>query len=76
MKIIIILVLSLIVYKTLAPNSEERYDVGFNDGYAVGYNTECKIRTTIVEGDWDDKNYSSGYKNGKQEGVNACRNKN
>jgi len=34
-------------------DSDERFDVGYDDGYAVGYNTECKIRATLIEGDFD-----------------------
>lgn len=54
-------------------SAESRYDSGYNDGYAEGYNTECKIRATMVEGDWNDKNYSRGYQEGKAAGVAACR---
>ena len=74
--IIIVIVLSFFAFKYFSPNAEERYDVGYSDGYAAGYNAECKIRATMVEGDWDNENYSSGYSDGKQEGINACRNKN
>lgn len=56
-------------------SSEEDYDMGYNDGYAEGYNTECKIRATMVKGDWDNKDYSRGYKNGNYEGAKACREK-
>lgn len=31
---------------------EERADVGYDDGYAVGYNTACQILKTLVEGDF------------------------
>lgn len=46
-----------------------RYDAGYSDGYAEGYNTMLEIRATIVEGDWGDEVYSLGYKNGRAEGV-------
>ena len=35
-------------------DSDERLDAGYSDGYAVGYNTECKIRAILIEGDFDD----------------------
>jgi hypothetical protein len=56
--------------------SEARYDTGFGDGYAVGYNTTCKIRATIVEGDWEDPDYSRGYNDGYKHGAIDCRRQN
>ena len=56
------------------PNEESRYDSGYSDGYAEGYNTECEIRSTLVAGNWDDEAYSRGYKNGRADGIVACRN--
>ena len=29
-------------------SSESAYDRGYDDGYAVGYNTTCKIRATML----------------------------
>ena len=55
-------------------SAEERYDAGWNDGHAIGYNTTCEIRATLIEGDWDDSNYSSGYTDGYAEGARDCRN--
>ena len=37
----------------IGEDADERLDAGYSDGYAVGYNTECKIRTTLIEGDFD-----------------------
>ena len=54
------------------PSADLRYNSGYNDGYAEGYNTTCKIRSTLVEGDWDDKNYSRGYNQGRIAGAAAC----
>ena len=54
---------------------DERFDVGYDDGYAVGYNTECKIRATLIEGDFDNADYSKGYYMGLSDGAAACRNK-
>lgn len=54
-------------------NSEGRYDTGYDDGYAAGYNTTCEIRATLVEGDWGDKDYSAGYREGYAAGSLACQ---
>jgi hypothetical protein len=48
------------------------YGQGYSDGYAVGYNTACKIRTTMIYGDWDSKEYSRGYADGNTAGTLAC----
>ena len=72
------LILAAIMITTLSgcvEDSDERFDVGYDDGYAVGYNTECKIRTTLIEGDFDSEHYSSGYNSGIYDGAMACRNK-
>ena len=55
-----------------APKPEERYDVGYDDGYAVGYNTACEIRATLIEGDWGNEHYSKGYSEGQTAGIIAC----
>ena len=55
------------------PSADSRYDSGYSDGYAEGFNTACKIRATLVEGDWDDENYSSGYRAGNFAGTADCR---
>jgi flagellar biosynthesis/type III secretory pathway protein FliH len=54
------------------PSSDDRYQSGFSDGYAEGYNTTLQIRATLVEGDWKDKNYSKGYQDGRADGVRAA----
>lgn len=54
-------------------DSDERFDAGYSDGYAVGYNTECKIRATLIEGDFDSEHYSRGYNSGLYDGAAACR---
>lgn len=51
---------------------EEAYDRGYGDGYAVGYNTACEIRATMVAGDWSDEDYSRGYADGQTDGTIAC----
>lgn len=51
---------------------EDAYDSGYSDGYAVGYNTTCEIRATIIEGDWSNEDYSRGYADGQTDGTIAC----
>lgn len=56
-------------------SGSSRYNSGYRDGYAVGYNTTCKIRATKIKRDWDDKEYSEGYIDGQVNGVLDCKNK-
>ena len=51
---------------------------GYQDGYAATYNTTCKIRGTIVHGQWDNAKYAAGYSRGanaasSEIGRNGCR---
>ena len=50
-------------------SASSRYDAGYSDGYAEGYNTTLRIRSTLVRGDWNDKEYSKGYSDGRRQGV-------
>jgi len=59
---------------TACEDSESAYDRGYNDGYAVGYNTTCEIRATLIAGDWDNRHYSRGYADGQTDGTIACNN--
>lgn len=54
-------------------NSDADYDRGHDDGFAVGYNTACEIRRTLISGDFDNEHYSRGYADGMAEGAGACR---
>ena len=63
---------SVLTLSGCGPSAETRYDAGYDDGYAEGYNTTLKIRATIVEGDWNDKHYSAGYRDGRSHGVAAA----
>ncbi len=70
----IVIISSLILMLSgCGESAESRYDSGSSDGYAEGYNTECKIRNTLVEGDWNDDDYSRGYNLGRASGVADCR---
>ncbi len=55
------------------PDPEERYEAGYDDGYAAGYNTECKIRATLIEGDFENQEYTDGYVDGQLAGIGDCR---
>ena len=41
--------------------------------YAVGYNTTCEIRATLVEGNWDNQDYMEAYNDGYADGAADCR---
>lgn len=68
-----LLICACLLLTACLADADERFDAGYNDGYAVGYNTECKIRATMVEGDFDNKHYARGYATGELDGINACR---
>lgn len=53
-------------------DEDERLDVGYDGGYAAGFNTTCEIRTTLIEGDWDSEAYTRGYNAGYSDGSTAC----
>jgi len=53
-------------------DSEERYNAGYSDGYAVGYNTACQIRATLVEGEYSNADYARGFAQGQTDGIIAC----
>lgn len=71
----IISVIFCILSLVACSDADERYDTGYSDGYAEGYNTKCKIRSTLVEGDWDNADYSRGYNDGRNAGARDCHNK-
>lgn len=53
--------------------SRDMYELGYDDGHATGYNTTCKIRATLVEGAWDNADYSRGYEKGYAAGAAECK---
>jgi hypothetical protein len=73
MKFIIMGIILYAIYAALTPSSGERFDTGYSDGYASGYNTTCKIRVTMIEGDWSNKYYKKGYNEGYAAGSTDCR---
>jgi hypothetical protein len=69
-----VLVLATMLLAACGESADSRYHSGYDDGYAVGYNTTCQVRrTNIVKGDWDDENYSRGYRNGHADGAKECK---
>ena len=55
-------------------HDEKTVESGYNDGFAEGYNTQCRIRGAIIHGHWDSAEYSKGYDMGSSDGVRACLN--
>lgn len=47
-------------------------DAGYDDGYAVGYNTACKIRSTLIHGDFKNQAYAEAYARGQTDGIQGC----
>ena len=72
---VMVIAISSLLLTGCGESSATRYDSGFSDGYAEGYNTTCKIRATMVKGDWDDEYYSRGYQDGRADGAADCRTK-
>jgi hypothetical protein len=70
----IILILTLLLQGCFN-DSDADYNYGYGDGYGAGYNTTCKIRSTMIKGDWSNEDYSKGYRVGYSDGSYACRNK-
>ena len=66
--------LSILLLTSCLDSSDSRFDTGYSDGYATGYNTTCKIRATLIEGDWDDEHYTDGYNQGYSAGSYDCKN--
>jgi len=58
--------------KSASDRKQERFDAGYDDGYAAGYNTACEIRITLIEGDWDNEHYTNGYHEGRLDGEIQC----
>lgn len=55
-------------------NSEpDKSLVGYDDGWASGYNSECNIRETFIHADWGNSTYKSGFEKGQSDGMVACR---
>ena len=65
--------LPIILLFTVSCDSTDWTDVGYSDGYAVGFNTTCNIRATLIEGKWDNSDYSAAYYAGYADGETACR---
>jgi hypothetical protein len=62
----------LVGFLTACDDPDERYDAGYGDGYAVGFNTACEIRATLIGGDFGNEDYALGYADGVTEGIIDC----
>jgi len=62
--------------ETFTESDDSAYDRGYHDGFAVGYNTTCKIRATLIDGDWSNDAYSDGYDYGYSDGAKECQSNN
>jgi hypothetical protein len=67
-----LLILAIVFGLAACRPEEDRRDEGYNDGFAVGYNTACQRRAGPLEGDWDNASYSEGYADGVTDGILAC----
>ena len=63
------LLLVLLIVAGCREEEGTNYDAGHSDGYAVGYNTFCKIRATVIWGKFDYPEYARGYADGEVEGI-------
>lgn len=66
----------LLVFLFVSGCSEEEgttYDAGYDDGYAASYNTFCKIRMTVIWGNFDYPEYARGYAEGEVAGVSDAK---
>jgi hypothetical protein len=68
----VILLVVFLVALSGCDDPDERYDAGHSDGFAVGYNTACQIRATMIDDDFDNSDYSKGYADGQTNGIIAC----
>lgn len=51
---------------------EDRSGAGFQDGLAVGYNTACEVRASLINAEWDNESYSRAYADGVTQGILQC----
>lgn len=73
MRKLVILFFAVLFILGCGESDDARYEAGYDDGSAVGYNTTCKKRVTMIAGDWDDPNYSKGYADGLRDGIRDCQ---
>jgi hypothetical protein len=63
------LVLSSLLLLLAGCESKDWEAAGFQDGRAATINTTCKIRGTLIGGDWDNAAYARGYSQGANAGA-------
>ena len=67
-----LILIALFFGRLFRDNSEEDYRYGYIDGNSTGYNAACKFPIYPVLGDWDNENYSRGYREGLVDGAAEC----
>jgi hypothetical protein len=60
------------VFTAACGDDVDQGDLGYDDGYAVGYNTACEIRTTLIAGNFENNEYATAYGRGQTDGIIAC----
>jgi hypothetical protein len=70
--IFVVIILGAVWFYFFGADSEGRYNAGYDDGYASGYNTACQIRATLIEGDFEDADYARGFSRGQSDGIVQC----
>ena len=71
-KLLLAILLLLPLSGLVGCNAEADWDRGHKDGYAAGLNTTCQYRSTMVHGEWDNRNYKDGYDVGYRSGAAEC----
>lgn len=61
MRISLLITMAVALYACDNSNPERSRDIGYSDGYAVGFNTTCEIRKTLIDGDFDNPDYANAY---------------
>ena len=75
MKKLLVYVLLLQTLLLGCTHDEKTVESGYDDGYAEGYSTQCRIKITSIQGHWDSAEYKKGYDMGSRDGIQACLNK-
>ena len=64
--------ITLVALLAACDDAEPRYQFGYGDRYAVGYNTACEFGATFIEGDFGNESYARGYADGVTNGIIDC----
>ena len=61
-----------ILFWLFGGDSDKSYNAGEDDGYASGYNETCQTGGTVIAADWDNSDYSRGFRDGYSIGAREC----